>query len=130
MSDLRPRVLIVEDEALIALLLERQLRSLGCDDIAKTPSGEGAVEKTGAAPFDLVLMDIHLSGKLNGIEATRMIMARATHPVIAFMTAFGDPASRKAALELDPLAFLEKPLGVENLKVLLLSPGMPGREPA
>ena len=130
MNGIRPRVLIVEDEALIALLLERQLRSLGCVDVAKTPSGEGAVEMTGATSWDLVLMDIHLAGKLNGIEAARIIMARATHPAIAFMTAFGDPASRRAALELDPLAFMEKPLGVENLKALLLSPGMPGTEPA
>ncbi len=124
MSGPSPRILIVEDEALISLLLERQLRKLGCTEIRKTPSGEGAVELTLTQSFDLILMDIHLAKEMDGIEAAGIIMSRSAPPQVAFMTAFGDPSTRKAALDLEPLAFMEKPLVVENLRALLLSPAL------
>ena len=114
-----PRVLIVEDEALIAMLIEMQLKNLGCARVLKTASAEDALVKTEREDFDLVLMDIHLSGPMDGIEATRIIGTRQKHPYVAFMTAFGDQACRDQSMELAPLAFLEKPLSRDDIEGLL-----------
>jgi CheY-like chemotaxis protein len=122
-----PRILIVEDEALIALLLERQLKSLGCPGVSKTARGEDAVASVDREAYDLILMDIHLAGAMDGIEATRLILSRAEAPLIAFMTAFGDRAIREAAMSLDPLAFMEKPLTLDNLKAVIHAWGISTR---
>ncbi len=114
-----PRVLIVEDEALIAMLIERQLKNLGCTSVLKTASAEDALAKTEREDFDLVFMDIHLSGPMDGIEATRIIGSRQEHPRVAFMTAFGDQACRDESMQLGPLAFLEKPLSRDDIEGLL-----------
>jgi CheY-like chemotaxis protein len=114
-----PRVLIVEDEALIAILIERQLKDLGCASVLKTASAEDALVKAGRGGIDLVLMDIHLSGPMDGIEAARIIGSWQEHPRIAIMTAFGDQASRDQSMSLMPLAFMEKPLSPEDIAALL-----------
>jgi CheY-like chemotaxis protein len=119
MSGTEPAVLIVEDEALIALLLDRQLRRFGVKRVDQTPSGEGAVVAAAAQDYDLVFMDIHLAGAMSGIEAAALIMDRPAHPDIAFMTAFGDAASRAAAVALRPAAFLEKPLTAQAVRDVL-----------
>jgi CheY-like chemotaxis protein len=112
-------ILLVEDEALIAMLLERQLRNLGCAQIRKEATGEAALASLETAGADLVLMDIHLAAELDGIQTARLMRQR--HPAlrIAFMTAYGTVALREAALSVQPVAFLEKPLARNDLGDLL-----------
>src|ERR1035437_11196921 len=73
----KKKIMVVEDERIVARDLTRQLTELGYDVVAMAYSGEEAVEKAGEVQPDLVLMDIVLAGKLDGTEACAKIMAFA-----------------------------------------------------
>ena len=75
-------ILIVEDEALIAMELEERLEILGYTNISRVFSGEEAVEKALEIHPRLIFMDISLSGKVNGLEASKAICSRLNIPVI------------------------------------------------
>jgi CheY-like chemotaxis protein len=83
------RVLIVEDEAIIAMDLAAILTRQGCVVIGPEATGEDSVARAGAERPDLVLMDIHLRGHMNGLEAAREIKARWGIPVV-YVTAYGE----------------------------------------
>jgi len=82
-------ILIVEDEAVSAMDLQESLRSLGYRVSGIAVSGEQAIESVRENPPDLILMDIMLSGKLNGIEAAEQILREAFIPII-YITAYND----------------------------------------
>ena len=84
------RILIVEDESITALHLAQQLRSLGYQVVALANSGPRAVDH--AHRPHAVLMDIHLQGAMDGIEAARHIQAAAPIPVV-YMSAHADAAT-------------------------------------
>ena len=87
---MKPTILIVEDEGLIALHISEMLANAGYDTPDPVPTGEEALEYLMTAPLpDLVLMDIGLAGKINGIETARRIQERSAIPVI-FLTAYSD----------------------------------------
>src|SRR5947207_15703842 len=88
-----PRVLIVEDELLVAWHLETLARELNLDVCGLVPDGDGAIEQADDLDVDLILMDIRLAGKMDGIEAARRIRQRRSTPII-FITAHGDAATR------------------------------------
>ena len=67
------KILIVEDEAIIALIIEKLLLSLGHEVCGTTASGEEALTQAEALKPDLVLMDIRLSGEMDGIEAADQV---------------------------------------------------------
>jgi CheY-like chemotaxis protein len=67
----KTKIMIVEDEAIVAEDLSRQLTNLGYDVVATAYSGEEAVEKVREIYPDLVLMDIVLAGKMDGIQIYR-----------------------------------------------------------
>jgi CheY-like chemotaxis protein len=107
--------LIVEDELLVAWHLESLLRDQSHEVCALVPDGEGAIEQAGDLDADLVLMDIRLAGRMDGIEAARQIRARGT-PVI-FITAHGDPTTRAHVERVVPGApVLAKPVSGEKLR--------------
>ncbi|MGD0783442.1 MAG: response regulator [Candidatus Aminicenantales bacterium] len=81
------RVLVVEDEAIIAMDLSATLRRQGCVVIGPAATGEDSIARAGAERPDLVLMDIRLRGPMNGLEAARVIKARWGIPVV-FLTAY------------------------------------------
>lgn len=85
----KARVLIVEDQALIALEEKNILGSLGYDVIGISVSGESALEVVGERNPDVVLMDIKLAGKMSGTETARKIRKNHDIPII-FITAYGD----------------------------------------
>ena len=76
------KILITEDEMLVALDLQQRLRSLGYDVPAVASSGEEAIEKAATIQPDLILMDIMLGGELDGIKAAQYILSRTDLPVI------------------------------------------------
>ena len=85
----RGRILIVEDEAIIAMDLAHILKSHGCEIVGQASSGEEAITLANRLRPDLVFMDVRLKGLINGIEAGRAIRERLRIPVI-YLTAFGE----------------------------------------
>jgi CheY-like chemotaxis protein len=110
--------LVVEDERIISLAMGLHIRQLGHRVGASVASGEAALAALGAVRPDLVLMDIHLEGKLDGIETARLMSERGGPPV-AYATAYADPATRARAQATQPLAFLCKPVGPAELRALV-----------
>ena len=76
------KVLIVEDEAILGLLLSRSLGRLGYEVGEPIATGEEALRRTEQEQPDVVLMDIRLAGAMDGIEAAREITARYGTPII------------------------------------------------
>jgi CheY-like chemotaxis protein len=109
------RILIVEDEGLIALHLTELLEREGYTIAGSGFAGEQVLKEMGTGPLpDLILMDIALAGQLDGIETARQIRARYDLPVI-FLTAYGDQSRIDAANEVSPYGFLIKPVMDDEL---------------
>jgi len=107
-------ILIVEDEAILAMGLQDKLFELGYGSSAAVGSGEQAIQAAREHRPDLVLMDIKLSGKIDGVEAARQIRERNDIPVI-FMSAYSDTDTLQRALLTGPASYLIKPVRLENL---------------
>ena len=101
-------ILIVEDELIIARDIERQLLSLGHRPVGVATSGDEAISMAAALQPQLVLMDIHLSGEMDGIEAALAIKARTLTPII-FLTAYTTADVIDRAKLAEPAGYLIKP---------------------
>lgn len=108
------RVLLVEDEMVIALFYMRALTASGFT-VRLAHSGEDALAQVDADPsLDLLVMDINLPGELDGIETCARI--RQMHDIPAlYVTAYSDPETRARAERTGPLGFLIKPVDAEEL---------------
>ena len=102
-----PRALIVEDEILIAEELRERLSRLGITVIAAVSSGEEGVEIATSQRPDLVLMDIRLSGKKDGVEAAREIREHVDVPIV-YLTAHSDRLTVERANKTDHDGFILK----------------------
>ena len=111
-------ILIVEDDRLISMVLSAMVTKLGYTVTARVPSGEAAVAACGEAPPDLVLMDIHLEGTMDGIEAAAIIKSRWGTPIV-FSSAYTDEATVARAEVEGPVAFLPKPVDLDDLERIL-----------
>ena len=123
--DSQLKILVVEDEHIVAWELTERLKRMGCLVCGAVPTGEEAVRVAREARPDLVLMDIMLAGQMDGIEAARAIRCASGAPVVFCSAYTGEIRSR--AESLDPLGFLEKPMDYDRLASLLsgLAPGAP-----
>jgi DNA-binding NarL/FixJ family response regulator len=99
------KILVVEDEAIVAKDLEYQLIKLGYDVVGCAVSFAGALEEAERLSPDLVLMDIQLRNKRDGIEAARLLRQHYGLAVI-FMTAYSDPTTLRRASDVDPAGYL------------------------
>jgi len=111
-------VLVVEDERIISMALTVMLRGLGHRVAGCVASGEAALEALDRLKPDLVLLDIHLEGGLDGIATAQAIRERKGPPV-AFTSAYTDTPTRQRAMALEPLAFLPKPIAPHDIKKLV-----------
>ena len=112
------RILIVEDEYSIAADLERILGRLGYVVVGHAASGEQAIEMASATTPDLILMDIRLKGKLDGVEAAERILA--SQPVsIIYLTAYVDEETVARAKRTEPFGYLMKPFNEHQLRTTL-----------
>lgn len=111
-------LLLVEDEAILALAIERLLTKASYRVCRRVASGEQAIEAAREENPDFILMDIRLAGQLDGIETALRIRDFSQVPIV-FMTGYQDDATRKRAMMLSPRAFLTKPVGLYDLKPLL-----------
>ena len=107
-------ILIVEDEALVALDLQETLQAMGYDVPGLAYSGEEALELVAAIRPDLVLMDIQLNGVINGIEAATQIRDRYGIPLI-YVTANSDAATFEHAKVAAPSGYILKPIRKNEL---------------
>lgn len=109
------RILIVEDDMIIAANIGLQLSNLGYDVTGIESRGEEAVYHALENKPDIILMDIQLKGKMNGIEAVKSIKKFIDIPVI-YLTANVDDASFSKAKETHPFAFIAKPFNKLDLE--------------
>lgn len=103
-------IMIVEDEALVALDLRNRLQTAGYRVPAMATTAEQAIISAQTHLPDLILMDIRLKGDVNGIEAAKSIRASVDVPVV-FLTAHSDPDTLRAAQEASPFGYITKPFG-------------------
>ena len=108
------RVLIVEDNAIIAMQLRQTLVEMGYVVVNVLSSGEEAIEEVRAKELDLILMDIRLSEKLTGIEAAEQIKLIQDVPVI-YITAYSDSPLLQDAKRTSPYGYLVKPVHEREL---------------
>ncbi len=109
------KILIVEDEMVIAADISMMLERIGYEITGITPRGEDALNSIESTLPDLVLMDIALKGALDGVETARFIVERHQIPVI-FLTANVDDATFARAKTTRPYAFLSKPFEPADLQ--------------
>jgi len=112
------RIFIVEDEAIVAADLTETLRSLGYAAAGTARSGETAVEKIRELSPDLVLMDIHLAGTMDGVDVAVEIHRTSDVPVI-FLTAYADNDLLERAKHADPYGYLIKPYDERELRSVI-----------
>lgn len=110
-----PRVLVVEDEALIALQLASALRQRGFDVSRPVGVGEDAVAEARMGDYGAIIMDITLRGSMNGIEAAREIGTFSGAKII-FATGHTDEETMRRVSELHPAALLGKPVDIDELE--------------
>jgi PAS domain S-box-containing protein len=114
----KARILIVEDEAIIAMELENQLQSLGYNVTSIVDTGVKAIEKAEKDKPDLILMDIRIKGEMDGIETAEVIRKRFAIPVI-FSTAYLDEIRIERAKITMPFGYVLKPIQERDLKVTM-----------
>jgi len=114
----RARLLIVEDEAIVARDLQGRLKRLGYQVCAIVASGAGAIEAASQHRPDLVLMDIVLKGDMDGIEAAEVIGRDYEIPTV-FLTAYADQQTLQRAKLTVPLGYIVKPFTERELGIML-----------
>jgi diguanylate cyclase (GGDEF)-like protein/PAS domain S-box-containing protein len=108
------RIIIVEDEKIIALDLQRRLERFGYRVVGMASDGHEAVEAVREQQPDIILMDIMLAGEMDGIEAAKEIKRRFAIPVI-FLTAYTDEKTLERAKEVEPFGYILKPFKEREL---------------
>ncbi len=110
-----PRIMVVEDEKLVALALEKCLRTMGYEVPASVASGEEAVEKALELRPDLILMDIRLKGVIDGVEAARRIGDGCAVPVV-YLSAYSEEKTLDRAKHTLPFGYITKPFEERTLQ--------------
>ncbi len=111
----KSKILIVEDEMIIARDIKGKLESLGYDVVGIVSSGEDAINKAETDKPNLILMDIELSGKIDGIEASKKII-ESNNISIIYLTAYSDSKTFRRAISTEPINYLVKPIDEEKLE--------------
>ena len=112
------KILLVEDEAIVAKYLSMELMLEGYDVCSDVSTGEEAIQKALEYDPDLILMDINLIGEMDGIEAANKILNHKQIPII-FMTGYSKMEITDRARKINPIGYFNKPVEVEMLKPLL-----------
>lgn len=116
MTDLegKKRVLIVEDDMIISLVIENMVKELGHEVVGKATSGDEAIRLASEQSPDLVLMDIRLKGEMDGIEAVTEIKRQINTSVI-YLTGNSDRVNYERARETEFIDLITKPFTISDL---------------
>lgn len=112
------KILVVEDETILALQLKMNLQKFGYAISGVEASAQDAMRHVDAHLPDMVLLDIHLKGEKNGTDAGRYIWQNHKIPII-YLTSYCDNATLKMAMESEPYGYLSKPFRANDLKATL-----------
>ncbi len=114
----KANIMVVEDAAIVSLDIQRRLKGLGYDISASAVAGEEAIEKAGKSHPDLVLMDICLKGKMDGVQAAEQIRKKFNIPVV-YLTAMSDDETIRRAALTEPFGYLLKPFDERDLRTTI-----------
>lgn len=114
----KTKILVVEDERIVAKDIQNTLRNLGYEVPAIASTGEEAIKKSGEIKPDIVIMDIVLKGKVDGIEAASAIRSHYKIPII-YLTAYEDEETLDRAKITEPLGYILKPYEERDLHTAL-----------
>jgi len=112
------KILVVEDESIVAKDIQKTLQNMGYEVPDVVSSGQAAIQATEKHKPDLVLMDIVLKGKMDGIEAAEQIRTRFNIPVV-YLTAYTDDKTLERAKITDPFGYIVKPFEDRQLKTVI-----------
>ena len=112
------KILVVEDEIIVAEDIRKSVQQMGYHVPCIATSGEEAVKKAQELLPDLVLMDIMLEGKMDGIEAAEQIHTRFNIPVV-YLTAYSDKKTLERAKITEPFGYIIKPFKERELQIAL-----------
>jgi signal transduction histidine kinase len=110
------KILVVEDEGIIAMSIQSTLKNLGYTVLSLAVTGKDAVKKAGDDKLDLVLMDISLRGEMDGIEAAGHIRSKFNIPVV-YLTAHSDEKMLMRAKVTEPFGYIVKPFDDRDLRI-------------
>ena len=113
-----PRILVVEDEAIVAMDLQSRLIALDYEVVGLAASGEEAIDKAEKTQPDLALMDIRLKGDMDGIEAAQQLRDRFSIPVV-YTTAYADEETLRRAKLTEPFGYILKPFEDRELHTVI-----------
>lgn len=112
------KILVVEDEIIVARTISNQLHQLGYIVTGTASSGTAAISKALETQPGLVLMDIILKGEMDGITAAHNIRKNLDIPII-FLTAYGDDQTLKRAKITQPFGYVVKPFTITDLRIAI-----------
>lgn len=118
MENIKPRILVVDDEGIIAMHLQLKLRTMGYDVPAVAYSAEQAIDKVAELKPDIVLMDINLGVGMDGIEGAALIRDQFGTPVV-FLTAYADNETLQRAKIAEPYGYIVKPFTEAELRIAI-----------
>jgi PAS domain S-box-containing protein len=111
----KSRIMVVEDESLVALAIEKSLIGLGYEVPVMVSTGEDAVRKAVEVEPDLVLMDIRLKGIIDGVEAAERIKNAFRIPIV-YLTAYSEDKTLERAKLTEPFGYITKPFEERTLQ--------------
>ena len=109
------KIMVVEDESIVAFDLKQRLESLGYEVVDIVSTGADAIQLVRNNEVDLILMDIILKGKLNGIETAILIKEEFNIPII-YNSANSDFKTQKEIKKTEPYGYLVKPFDDHKLE--------------
>ncbi len=114
----KKRIMVVEDEGITAMRIKNSLEQMGYHVTSTVFSGEEAIIKANEDRADLVIMDIVLDGKMDGIEAAGQIRSLLKIPIV-YLTAHSDDKMLKRIKDTEPFGYINKPFDERELQVVV-----------
>jgi PAS domain S-box-containing protein len=115
---MKGKLLIVEDEPIVALDLQQEVEQLGCEVVGVAESADEALAAAEICRPDLALMDVRIVGSMDGIQAARLLRSAYQVPVV-FLTSYSDEGTIKRAAREMPYGYLTKPFQSRQLNATL-----------
>ncbi len=110
------KIIIIEDEALIAIEIQSTLEMLGYEVVGHCMNGDEALDLFASTVADLILLDINIKGSLNGIDLAGIIRKKYSVPFV-FITSYTDRGTLEKAKTVMPYGYILKPFNENDLKV-------------
>ena len=112
------KILIAEDEVIVAQWMKIELEDVGYEVLEYVTTGEKAIESALENKPDIILLDVNLSGEIDGIDAAEKITETLNTPII-FMTGYNESSIFERAQKINPVAYLEKPIEIYDVKPII-----------